>query len=108
MTVLAYAREHGLKPDTLDRWRRRLRSPVELPRLVPLTIETATPCEVAHGGASPSRYLFRQPWLYDDTYAVVTLPSWTPPVNEDCALCARQSKRRLSAWVRGLSAGAGR
>lgn len=47
MTVLAYAREHGLKPDTLYRWRRRLRSPVEAPRLVPLTIETATPCEVA-------------------------------------------------------------
>jgi hypothetical protein len=46
LTVLAYAREHGLKPDTLYRWRRRLRSPVESPRLVPLTIESSAPCEV--------------------------------------------------------------
>jgi hypothetical protein len=46
LTALAYARAHGLKPDTLYRWRRRLRSPAEPPRLVPLTIEATAPCEV--------------------------------------------------------------
>lgn len=46
LSVSAYAREHGLKFDTLYRWRRRLRSPVESPRLVPLTIEAPAPCEV--------------------------------------------------------------
>lgn len=64
LTVLAYAREHGLKPDTLYRWRRRLRSPVESPRLVPLTIESSVPCEVVF----PDGRILRFP---------VTLPAHT-------------------------------
>lgn len=46
LSVLAYAREHGLKPDTLYRWRKRLRSPAVSPRLVPLTLEAPATCEV--------------------------------------------------------------
>jgi hypothetical protein len=64
LSVSAYAREHGLKPDTLYRWRRRLRSPAEPLRLVPLTIEAPAPCEVVF----PDGRILRFP---------VTLPAHT-------------------------------
>jgi len=50
-TVPAYASEHGLKPDTLYRWRRRFPpsapEPAAVPpRLVPISVEVAPACEV--------------------------------------------------------------
>lgn len=50
-TVPAYAREHGLKPDTLYRWRRRFPPSAQepaaaTPRLVPITVEVEPACEV--------------------------------------------------------------
>ena len=68
LSVLAYAREHGLKPDTLYRWRRRLRSHVESPRLVPLTIESSVSCEVVF----PDGRILRFP----GTLSAPTLGAW--------------------------------
>ena len=51
LSVSAYAREHGLKPDTLYRWRRRFPPSAQepaaaTPRLVPITVEVEPACEV--------------------------------------------------------------
>lgn len=43
LSVPEYARQHGLKADTLYKRRRRLAAS----RLVPIAVETATPCELA-------------------------------------------------------------
>jgi len=43
LSVLEYARQHGLKADTLYKRRRRLATA----RLVPIAVETAAPCELA-------------------------------------------------------------
>ena len=58
-TVPVYARAHGLKPDTLYRWRRRFPAPLAtpaspdptpapppVPRLVPVTFEAPAICEL--------------------------------------------------------------
>lgn len=57
-TVPVYARVHGLKPDTLYRWRRRFPAPTTtpassastpappVPRLVPVTFEAPAICEL--------------------------------------------------------------
>jgi hypothetical protein len=58
-TVPDYARAHGLKPDTLYRWRRRFPAPIAptprpdpasapppAPRLVPVTFEAPAICEL--------------------------------------------------------------
>lgn len=43
LSIPEYARQHGLKPDTLYKRRRRLATA----RLVPIAVETAAPCELA-------------------------------------------------------------
>ena len=43
LSVPEYARQHGLKADTLYKRRRRLAAS----RLVPIAVETAAPCELA-------------------------------------------------------------
>lgn len=47
-SVLEYAREHGLKPDTLykKRYRAQKRA-VRSPRLLPITVEATAHCELA-------------------------------------------------------------
>lgn len=51
-TVPAYANEHGIKPDTLYRWRRRFRSAGATttappsPRLASVSIAVASSCEL--------------------------------------------------------------
>ncbi len=67
-SVLEYAREHGLKPDTLYRWRRRLRPPAATPRLLPLTLEAPAPCELVF----PDGRVLRFPV----TLPALTLGAW--------------------------------
>ena len=48
LSVLEYARAHGLKADTLYKKRYRVQKQVaRSPRLLPVTIEAAAPCELA-------------------------------------------------------------
>lgn len=48
LSVPAYARLHGLKPDTLYKQRRRLQTqPTRSPRLLPITVEASALCELA-------------------------------------------------------------
>jgi len=58
-TVPAYAREHGLKPDTLYRWRRRFPPSAQepaaaTPRLVPITVEVGNRCTSPRSSAASS------------------------------------------------------
>ena len=68
-SVLAYARAHGLKPDTLYKRRRRLqkRAP-QRTRLLPITVEAAAPCELVF----PDGRVLRFPSSLD----AVTLRAW--------------------------------
>ena len=51
-SVPAYAAEHGIKADTLYRWRRRHRAqpeseaPARSPRLLPVSVEVTPTCEL--------------------------------------------------------------
>jgi hypothetical protein len=48
LSVLEYARAHGLKADTLYKKRYRVQKQVaRSPRLLPVTVEAAAPCELA-------------------------------------------------------------
>ena len=64
-SVPEYARAHGIKPDTLYRWRRR---EAAAPRLVPTSVEAAAPCEVVF----PDGRVLRLPSTLDPS----TLGAW--------------------------------
>lgn len=67
--MLEYAREHGLKADTLYKKRYRLQKrPVRSPRLLPITVETTTHCELAF----PDGRVLRFP----ASLSAVTLRAW--------------------------------
>lgn len=80
MKVPVYAAEHGIKPDTLYRWRRRYRAlpttekpgvtsrSAVTPRLVPVSIEVTPSCELV----MPDGRLLRFPV----TLSAATLRGW--------------------------------
>ena len=48
LSVLEYARAHGLKADTLYKKRYRVqKQSARAPRLLPITVEASAPCELA-------------------------------------------------------------
>lgn len=68
-SVLAYARAHGIKPDTLYKQRRRLQTrATHRTRLLPITVEAAAPCELVF----PDGRILRFPSSLD----AVTLRAW--------------------------------